>query len=229
MSKMIMIPARWDSERFPGKMMADIAGRPLIEWTWRAAVSTGINVIVVTDSIAIFNHIESLGGMAAMTPSDLRNGTERCAWWADGTRWRSIINWQGDAPLIPPSFAKSIFAELEAGDPAVTMGVLADAHEGAVRITCNPDGIATDFMRCGPEITGRILMHCGIYGYQRNVLAAYKSTKPSALELDRGLEQLRIPGSMKVLIGKASKIQMRECNYPADIPALAAALTKLEN
>jgi 3-deoxy-manno-octulosonate cytidylyltransferase (CMP-KDO synthetase) len=226
MSKVIMIPARWNSQRFPGKMMAEIAGRPLIEWTWRAAMMTGQQVIVVTDTEVIFDHIESLGGMAVMTPSILQNGTERCAFWAGGTRWRHIINWQGDAPLIPPCFAVALLDELGAGEPVVTAGAMTPAHEGAVRIELDCKGRAIDFMRCPAGVTGRILMHCGIYGYNSDYLMGYAKTPQSELEIERGLEQLRIPGQMKVIIGDASPEEMRECNHPADIEHLAAILSK---
>lgn len=221
-----MIPARWASARLSGKMMADIAGRPLIEWTWRAAMQTGKMVIVVTDTRAIFDHIESIGGSAVMTPSALRNGTERCAWWAGGTRWMQIINWQGDAPLMNPQWALDVFNELGAGEPMVTIGAMTAAHEGAVRIERDCKGRAIDFMRCGPSVKGRILMHCGMYGYSAAALAEYASLPQTDLEIERGLEQMRVLGKMKVLIAEASRDEMRECNYPADIAVLTPILSK---
>ena len=101
----IVIPARWGSTRFPGKPLADIAGKSMIERVHArcAASARASRVIVATDDERIRSEVARFGGEAVMTPADLPSGTERMAWVARETEADIYVNVQGDEPLLPPA------------------------------------------------------------------------------------------------------------------------------
>ena len=117
----IIIPARFDSSRFPGKPLARLKGaggveRSLIEWTWRAAskVSGVEQIVVATDDRRIVEEVERFGGRSLMTPTECANGTERCAAALDALSDQPgiIVNFQGDAPLSPPAIVAAVIARM---------------------------------------------------------------------------------------------------------------------
>ncbi len=117
LSPCIIIPARFDSSRFPGKPLARLTGaggvtRSLIEWTWRAAKAVpGIDdIVVATDDRRIVDEVERFGGVAVMTPAECANGTERCAAAVDSLVVAPdiVVNFQGDAPLTPPHIVAAV-------------------------------------------------------------------------------------------------------------------------
>lgn len=219
----IIIPARFASTRFPGKPLVRLTGqrgvqRTLIEWSWRAAaaVEGAGRVIVATDDRRIAAEVERFGGVAVMTPADCANGTERCA--AAIAEMASVpeivVNFQGDAPLTPPTFVAAVIERLRA-DPALAMAtpaipcrgdtfrhLMADRSAGRVggtTVVFNRLGQALYFSKTvipflpeGESGGGdAIHLHLGMYAYRRDALAAYRHAPASPLELIEGLEQLR--------------------------------------
>ena len=212
----IVIPARYASTRYPGKPLARIRGaggieRSLIEWSWRAAArpfGPGA-VIVATDDTRIADEVEGFGGRAVLTPTDLRNGTERCAFHVATLKDppELVINFQGDAPLIPAAFVSNLAAFATARGSAVATPYVAcnaamavalrsAAQEGRAGGTCvvaDGKGSALYFSKFPIPFGGEapLRMHVGLYAYTPSALTHYLQTPPSAAELSEGLEQLR--------------------------------------
>ena len=121
MKTLIVIPARFQSTRYPGKPLAQLTGatgiaKTLIERTWDAGqgIAGADKVVVATDDSRIADHVTGFGGTIVMTSSDCRNGTERCAEVAEKMEgFDLIVNLQGDAPLTPPWFLEGLIAAME--------------------------------------------------------------------------------------------------------------------
>jgi 3-deoxy-manno-octulosonate cytidylyltransferase (CMP-KDO synthetase) len=249
---LVIIPARYASTRFPGKPLvklksADGIERPLIEWSWRAATAAiGVDdVMVATDDKRIADEVRRFGGRVAMTPSDLRNGTERCAWLVRSLDQppRMIVNFQGDAPLIPPAFVRDLIAFARSRNSMMATPYVncnADmaemlrsaAREGRAGGTC----VVTDrastavYFSKFPIPFGNgapLKMHIGLYAYTPAALAQYLHLPPSQAELSEGLEQLRfldaaVPVDMLELpMGNGI---LWELNNPADVPIVEQSL-----
>jgi 3-deoxy-manno-octulosonate cytidylyltransferase (CMP-KDO synthetase) len=213
MATVAIIPARYASERLPGKPLADIAGKPMIqrvcERTARASRVT--RVIVATDDERIATAVRSFGGEAVMTPSDLQSGSDRIALVARGIPEAEIIvNVQGDEPLIEPAMIDEAIAPLEA-DRTIQVGTLvsritdpADLATPAIpKVVLDREGFALYFSRAAIPFlrdlpTGRWLeagvfyRHIGLYVYRRDFLLRFASLPQTPLERGEKLEQLRI-------------------------------------
>lgn len=199
------IPARWASTRLPGKPLADIAGRPMIEHVYERAAQTPSlsRVVVLTDDARIAGAVEGFGGEAMMTPVDCASGTDRIAWAA--ARWPeadAVINIQGDEPLIDPDALEKVASRLRTApeDPIVTLAAPAEDWEhddpNAVKVVRDLRGYALYFSRSRlpyPRVEGAapVWKHIGVYGYRRDALLRLASLAPTALERSESLEQLR--------------------------------------
>ncbi len=217
MGTMIVIPARMGSSRFPGKPMAMIAGRSMIERMWRIATAVeGIDgVVIAIDDPALGEHVRGFGGHTVMTDPACRNGTERVN---DAIRNlaaspRSVINLQGDAVLTPPWIIQAVADRLAADrtaeivTPAVRLtregyerlkASKAGGEVGGTTVTFDAEGRALYFSKTIiPFIRGEIpdppqvWRHIGLYGYRRTTLAAYLSLPVGQFERVEQLEQLR--------------------------------------
>ncbi|MBI5883066.1 MAG: 3-deoxy-manno-octulosonate cytidylyltransferase [Elusimicrobia bacterium] len=107
----VIIPARWGSTRFPGKVLALLGGKPIVRWCHEAAVASRIGpVAVATDDLEVVRAVEAFGGRAVMTPKNLASGTDRVLAALKRLRWspRFVVNLQGDEPLISPSGLRSL-------------------------------------------------------------------------------------------------------------------------
>jgi 3-deoxy-manno-octulosonate cytidylyltransferase (CMP-KDO synthetase) len=200
------IPARWGSTRLPGKPLAPIAGRPMIEHVWRRASEAGLaRVVVLTDDERIAEAVERFGGEWRMTPADCPSGTDRIAWAARDWPEAAVINVQGDEPLVDPAVIGRLAAHLvdHPEDPVATFAAPAAPGEiddpNAVKVVVDGRGYALYFSRAAipyprrPEAGGaaRPLKHIGLYGYQRRALLELAARPPSPLETAEALEQLR--------------------------------------
>lgn len=220
----IVIPARYESTRYPGKPLAMLRGadgraRPLIERSWRAAMTVRapglIGVWVATDDARIANVARDFGAQVVMTTSDCRNGTERCA-QAMGQLppVDVVVNLQGDAPLTPAELIPDLVNVL-ASRPDAAMATAAlhtnagtyahlarDAASGRVggtTVVAAQDGRAIYFSKrllpfipadhAAPHET--VLLHLGLYAYRPDALRWYAAQPVSPLEALEGLEQLR--------------------------------------
>ena len=201
----VIIPARYASSRFPGKPLAILGGKPMIEHVYRkAAASSADLVLVATDDLRIKECVESFGGKAVMTPSELPSGTDRiaAALEACGEKVDIVINVQGDEPLIPTSVIDELI-ELMKSRPELEMATVAvpgnreTMTENTVKAIFGADGRALyfsrsmiPFLRQGGEECG-VWLHWGIYAYRRETLERFVQLPPGKLEECEKLEQLR--------------------------------------
>ena len=206
LSVVAIIPARYQSSRLPGKALADIGGRPMIEHVYRRASdarSVGV-VIVATDDARICDAVEAFGGRAQLTSPAHANGTDRLAEIAAGLSCDLVVNVQGDEPLVHPSMIDDAVAVFRA-DPLLQMSTLrrriedpADLHNPNVtKVVVDRDGYALYFSRapipftregCPPAPAWR---HIGLYVYRRDCLLRLTRLAPTAMEQAEALEQLR--------------------------------------
>ncbi len=212
MKKVIgVIPARWGSTRFPGKSLALIAGRPLIQRVWERARQARrlSDVIVATDDERICAVVRGLGGSVVMTRPDHPSGTDRIAEAVRGFDAEVVINIQGDEPLIDPGLIDRIGAVL-ADEPDWDMATAACpitdpadvANPAVVKVVWGAEQRALYFSRApipfvrdgGDDILrpGSLYWrHIGIYGYQCAYLAKLVAQPPCRIEQAEKLEQLR--------------------------------------
>jgi 3-deoxy-manno-octulosonate cytidylyltransferase (CMP-KDO synthetase) len=205
-----IIPARFASTRFPGKPLADIGGKTLIQRVYEQAVQAQslAAVVVATDDERIFSHVRSFGGQAVMTSPEHPSGTDRCAEAAAAfPDAGGVLNIQGDEPFIAPAQIDLVAAPLVAGRPISTLAKrLEQAEElhnpNVVKVVWNERQEALYFSRSAIPYQrglpseqwlahGAFYKHIGIYGFQRQTLLALTSLPPSRLERMEALEQLR--------------------------------------
>ena len=198
-----VIPARYDSTRFPGKPLADLAGRPMIEHVYRrTADARGVDAVVVaTDDERIASAVERFGGVVRMTGSSHRTGTDRIAEVARDLACDIVVNVQGDLPIIEPEMIAEVIEPLTA-DATLVMStlrqaisdasdftnpnvvkVVVDAHDNALYFSRAP----IPYQRDGATA----FKHIGLYGYRREFLLTFAALKPTPLERSESLEQLR--------------------------------------
>jgi 3-deoxy-manno-octulosonate cytidylyltransferase (CMP-KDO synthetase) len=201
-----IIPARYESSRFPGKALADIGGHPMIEHVYRRASSArGVDqVIVATDDRRIADAVSAFGGQVRMTSADHPSGTDRLAEVAADLACDIVVNVQGDEPLIEPAMIEEAVAPV-AADPGLQMATLRRRIEdpaelqdpNVTKVVVDREGYALYFSRapipftragCLPAPAWR---HVGLYVYRRECLLRLTALPPTAMEQAEALEQLR--------------------------------------
>ena len=206
MKVLCVIPARYSSTRLPGKPLADIAGKPMIQHVYERAKQASLpqNVLIATDHALVRDAVLAFGGEAVMTASDHPSGTDRLAEVAKRyPEAEIIVNVQGDEPLIEPSVIDRL-AQALLDDPSVAMATLAtpmhsDDYDkpSAVKVVTDLAGYALYFSRSRipyPRQTDApvpVWQHIGIYAYRRDFLLAFAGLAPAPLEKAESLEQLR--------------------------------------
>jgi 3-deoxy-manno-octulosonate cytidylyltransferase (CMP-KDO synthetase) len=203
----VVIPARMNATRLPGKPLADIHGAPMIVHVWRRAMEADVGPVwVASDDSRVVEAVASAGGKAIMTRSDHASGSDRIfealgAVDADGAH-DVVINIQGDLPTIEPSVVRACLAPLaedgvdiatlatpitreqEKDDPNVVKVIATELDPTRLR--------ALYFTRArAPWGEGRLLHHIGLYAYRRDALRRFVAAPPSPLERREKLEQLR--------------------------------------
>lgn len=196
-----IIPARYGSRRFPGKPLAEIMGKPMIQWVYEGAkrASSLINVIVATDDDRIAQTCKSFGAEVWMTSPSHHSGTDRVSEVARQIESPIIINIQGDEPLLKGESLDGLVDVLQDGStPMATLAIkvkdlslINDTNR--VKVITDNDGFALYFSRSGLpfQASDYFLQHVGIYGYQRKFLLEFSQRSPSRLEKAEKLEQLR--------------------------------------
>ncbi|MCB6178060.1 3-deoxy-manno-octulosonate cytidylyltransferase [Rhodobacter sp. Har01] len=262
MKTLIAIPARYASTRYPGKPLVSLRGpdgaKTLIRRSWEAAIAVSgmARVVVATDDDRIAEHARGFGAEVAMTSSDARNGTERCAEVAEKMPgYDVIVNLQGDAPLTPPWFIEDLVAGLAADpqadiatpvlrcDGAALAGFRADRRAGRVGGTTAVFGTGGRALYFSKEVipyTGRddygldeatpVFHHVGVYAYRPAALAAYSAWPVGPLETLEGLEQLRfVEQGRRVLCIEVQARGRRfwELNNPSDVAILESMLAEM--
>jgi len=206
-----IIPARWGSTRFPGKSLAPIAGRPLIEWVVRAALrATRLGgIIVATDDRRIADAAASAGVRAVMTRADHHSGTDRVAEAARGLNADIVVNIQGDEPLLDPKVVDRLVElmesesdwdmataacptldEREIDNPSVVKVVWGDRHRALYFSRSRIPHVRDSGDRASVS-AACYWRHIGIYAYRRQFLERIVREPPCLLERLEKLEQLR--------------------------------------
>ena len=205
MKTAIIIPSRMSSKRFPNKPMAKINGIPMIERVWKQGINSKIgDVYVACSEDEVFNLISSKGGKAIMTDPNLPSGTDRVFaafnLLDNKDEYESIINLQGDMPLIDSINIQSVNIPLENGYDIGTIATdISSEEEKNENITkvsidwkeVNFVGNSLDFYKFSTKQSSNIYQHVGIYSFKPIALRKFVSLPASKNEKDRKLEQLR--------------------------------------
>lgn len=195
-SVLAVIPARFHSTRLPGKILADIAGRPMIEHVYRRASASRVHaVLVATDDERIASAVRAFGGAAIMTRPDHVSGTDRIAEVVATLPCAVVVNVQGDEPLIEPDTINAAVEPL-LQDTSIGMSTISRPFAGSdeftsrsvVKVVTNDSGDALYFSRA--PLAGASA-HIGLYVYRRETLLKLASAPANRLELAESLEQLR--------------------------------------
>src|SRR3984957_13995651 len=235
-----VIPARYASARFPGKPLASIAGRPMIQYVVDGVRrARGVSrVVVATEDQRIKTAVEAFGGEAIMTRPEHRTGTDRVAEVATHLTADIYVNVQGDEPLIDPGTVDAVIAEMtedssvQVGTPCTAIVEPKDIMDpNIVKVARDFEGNALYFSRAPiPWVRDtaatreiRHWKHIGLYAFRRDALLEFHTLPPGELESIEQLEQLR-------WLENGFRIRVAETNYDAvsvDVPADVERVEKL--
>jgi 3-deoxy-manno-octulosonate cytidylyltransferase (CMP-KDO synthetase) len=196
MTTAILIPARYNSSRFPGKMMEKLNGVPLVEHVYNICAATGLDTYVLTDHQDIYNY---MGANRCLMTQDAENGTERCMQVIDEVlQYDRYINVQGDMPDITEDIIRAVEKELQRSDVSTAytpMDFNLRSDPNSVKMI-HSRGKAHWFLRASLTYGDH---HLGIYGYNREAKAMYNASTKYIEEDIEKLEQLRwIQNGMRI-------------------------------
>ncbi|ELA3124016.1 3-deoxy-manno-octulosonate cytidylyltransferase [Vibrio parahaemolyticus] len=249
MSFTVVIPARYSSSRLPGKPLADIGGKPMVQWVYEQAMQAGAdNVIIATDDERVSAAVEQFGGKVCMTSPNHESGTERLAEVVEKMAIPAdhiIVNVQGDEPLVPPVIIRQVADNLAASDaPMATLAVEIESEDevfnpNAVKVVADERGYAMYFSRAtipwdrdnfakqDKAIVNPLMRHIGIYAYRAGFINTYVNWAPSALEQIEYLEQLRVLWyGEKIHVAVAKEAPAAGVDTPEDLEAIRAIVAK---
>jgi 3-deoxy-manno-octulosonate cytidylyltransferase (CMP-KDO synthetase) len=221
-----IIPARYQSTRFPGKPLALINSKPMIQWVFERSSMALDEVWVATDNREIFAAVESFGGKAVMTSSEHSSGTDRCAEAArmlsDNIDFDVIVNIQGDEPFIQPEQINKLTQCFDSEVEIATLvrritefselidhnkpKVIVDANSNALYFSRATIPFARDFSKEVWLNKANYWAHIGIYAYRSDILQQITQLQPGKLEIIESLEQLR-------WLENGYKIKVSETDY----------------
>lgn len=246
----VVLPARYASQRLPGKPLADIAGKPLILHACDSAKRSGAaRVIVATDDARIQETCEKAGIQVQMTAASHTSGTDRIAEVAMRLDWDDeelVVNLQGDEPMMPPVCIEQTARLLESGaDMSTLCTPIHDLAEfmnpNVVKVVADAKGAALYFSRApipwnregavsGPASQQQYngaLRHIGIYGYRVGALKRLSATPPCELEQLEKLEQLRALWlGMHIAVDVAREVPGPSVDTPEDLKRVTAILRR---
>ena len=234
-----IIPARYASTRFPGKPLAMLGGKPVIQRVWEQVSSVVDAAVVATDDERIAQAVESFGGRAIMTSPNHKSGTDRCweAYQKQSEEFDVVINVQGDEPFIAHSQLRAIMACFEDENTDIATLVKPFAEEDGLSALENPnspkvvldnDSCAVYFSRSViPYLRGveredwlkhhTFYKHIGMYAFRRDVLGEVTALPQSTLEKAESLEQLRwLENGYKIGVG-ISDVETVGIDTPEDL------------
>ena len=241
----VVIPARFDSSRLPGKALLPLAGKPMLQWVHeRAKSSLAVEVIVATDDERIATAARAFGAEVAMTSRTHVSGTDRIAEVVGTRGWGEgdiVVNVQGDEPLIPPAVIDQVAALLHSHVRAdiATLAARIDQpgdlnDPNNVKVACDTGGRALYFSRAPipwnrdavNTLTAASLRHIGIYAYRVAALRRLASLPVSRLEQIEKLEQLRaLENGMEIRVALACERPLADVNTAADLERAERALS----
>lgn len=206
----IVIPARLESSRLPGKVLLDLGGKPMLQHVWERArlMTEAAEVVIATDADAVRERATAWGAKVMMTSPDCPNGTARAASLLDQLAGEFIINLQGDEPLMEPGLLDALVAawRTHGGDVVTAVRLIEDQAElfnpNVVKVVRGQDSRALLFSRATiPYVRDypkedwltrqHFWAHIGVYGFTRKTLADYANWPVGKLETVEKLEQLR--------------------------------------
>jgi 3-deoxy-manno-octulosonate cytidylyltransferase (CMP-KDO synthetase) len=198
-----IIPARYASTRLPGKPLALIGHKPMIQWVYESSLKSHLDeLIVATDDERIFETVTKFGGKAVMTSSTHQNGTERIAEAVQSIPADVVVNIQGDEPFIQPAQINLLLSVFEQSTaPIATLAnCCSDPNifikNSVVKVVLDRAGEAMYFSRSAIPFHRQhhefsFLKHIGIYGFRKKILSELVKLPSTAMEKKEGLEQLR--------------------------------------
>lgn len=222
-----VIPARYDSSRFPGKPLAMIHGKTMIQRVYEQALKCHnlSTVVVATDDERIFDHVQSFGGEVVLTSADHQSGTERCAEVVRSLskKYEVVINIQGDEPYVSPNQIAAVCSCFTS--PNVDIATLKKQittteelqNPNRPKVAVDKNGFALMFSRLPIPVLANIevtewlnhqnyFKHIGIYGYKSDVLLKIAQLNESPLEKEERLEQLRwLENGYKIKVAKTTE------------------------
>ena len=243
----VVIPARYASTRFPCKPLADLCGKPMIQWVYeRSAGCESVDrAIVATDDERILLAVKAFGGDVVMTRSDHATGTDRLAEVAAALDDDLVVNVQGDEPLIDPAMIQAAVAPLLA-DSSIPMGTLKTPltsleeyqNPNVVKVVTDLQGFALYFSRApiphprdfSEDLDQRwnelaTAKHVGLYVYRREFLLKYPRLQATPLETQENLEQLRaLEHGYRIRVAETELVG-QGVDTPEDLERVRALLT----
>lgn len=202
-----IIPARYGSTRFEGKILADIHGKPMVQWVWEQAKKAKIldELIVACDDKRIEEAVNGFGGKAVLTSKEHLSGTDRICEVVNPLEVKVIVNIQADEPLLDPVMIENVARPL-LDDSTLNMATLMkridDHHEisdsNVVKVVADTHGFALYFSRSAipyqrnKSVNTAYYKHIGLYAYSKDFLFIFKNLPESNLEKIEKLEQLRV-------------------------------------
>lgn len=246
----VVIPARFASTRLPGKALVAIGGKPMIQWVYERARSSGAaEVLIATDDARIAAAGKAFGAVVEMTAASHQSGTDRIAEVARARGWGAsdiVVNVQGDEPLMPPALidqvAGLLLANSDAGmatlaAPLTRLEELLDPN--VVKVVADASGRALYFSRApipwhrdgapaglaSQRSFAGARRHIGIYAYRVSALLRLAGLAPTPLEQTEKLEQLRaLENGIEIRVAEAAQLPGPDVNTPDDLERVAAAL-----
>lgn len=215
MKTLAIIPARYASSRFPGKPLAMLCGKPVVQWVWErvSGLETVDETWVATDDERIRQAVEAMGGRAMLTADTHRSGTDRCGevlhtLEQQGRCYDIVVNVQGDEPFVEAAQIETLIqafadGQVQMASLMTTIGTIQELlSPNNVKVVCNAAGDALYFSRQPlPYLRGvkqeewlkcrPYYKHVGIYAFRAKALKEVVRLSPSPLECSESLEQLR--------------------------------------
>ncbi|SFF06724.1 3-deoxy-manno-octulosonate cytidylyltransferase [Thermophagus xiamenensis] len=238
-----IIPARYASTRFPGKPLADIGGKPMIQRVYEQASKVLPQVVVATDDERIMEAVSNFGGQGVMTAKSHRSGTDRCQEALNKTEilhnrsYKVVVNIQGDEPFINPkqiekltscfhnadteiaTLVKPLKNHTELFDPNKPKVVI-DKNNNALYFSRSPIPYLRNIQSEKWHLHHNYYIHIGLYAYRTDVLREITCLKPSPLEIAESLEQLRWIENGYIITTRQTEFESWSIDTPNDIERL---------
>jgi len=233
----VLIPARYNSSRLPGKPLADLAGKTIVRRVFEAALRSNAELVcVATDSSSILDECNSFNGKSVLTSTDHKTGSDRLSEAASILAMQDddvVVNLQGDEPFVDFNDINTVAGLLE--DKTVDMGTLFtdlktedEMKQSVVKIWTREDGKVLNFSRNHEKVFGsqyRRSQHIGIYAYRVKFLKEFISWPQTDNEIIESLEQLRALDRKKIIYAKKSVAKIHlGIDTPEDLHAAQSLL-----
>lgn len=241
-----IIPARYDSSRFPGKPLASIAGKSMIRRVYEQAVKSSLTeVLVATDDQRIVDEVQGFGGKVVMTRKNHQSGTDRCqeAYTLRDKEFDVVVNIQGDEPFVQPEQIDALLRCFENSTTQIATLIKRAASEreifdeNRVKVVRNSRGEAMYFSRspvpCLKNVakdqwhkSDLFFVHLGLYAYRPHILAEITQLQPSVLEKTESLEQLRwIENGYRIRVAETT-LESDAIDHPDDLKRMLERIDK---